>query len=136
MSEPITYVGIDAHKADLQVALLAPDATEPVAWTVANEARAVGRLRRKLERTAPGPIACCYEAGSCGYALQRQLDRGRVRCEVIAPALVPRKPGERIKDGPAGRTEAGGAAPRGTVDGGAGADAGRGGGARPVPRPR
>ena len=30
MSEPITYVGIDAHKAELQVALLAPDATEPV----------------------------------------------------------------------------------------------------------
>ena len=97
MSEPITYVGIDAHKVDLQVALLVPDATEPVIWTVANEARAVDRLRRKLERTAPGPIACCYEAGPCGYALQRQLDRGRVRCEVIAPALVPRKPGERIK---------------------------------------
>ena len=97
MSEPITYVGIDAHKVDLQVALLAPDATEPVIWTVANEARAVDRLRRKLERTAPGPIACRYEAGPCGYALQRQLDRGRVCCEVIAPALVPRKPGERIK---------------------------------------
>ena len=97
MSETITYVGIDAHKVDLQVAMLAPDATEPVAWTVANEARAVDRLRRKLERTAPGPIACCYEAGPCGYALQRQLNRGRVRCEVIAPALVPRKPGERIK---------------------------------------
>ena len=97
MNEPITYVGIDAHKVDLQVALLAPDAPEPVTWTVANEARAVDRLRRKLERTASGPIACCYEAGPCGYALQRQLERGRVRCEVIAPALVPRKPGERIK---------------------------------------
>ena len=97
MSETITYVGIDAHKVDLQVAMLAPDATVPVTWTVANEARAVEQLRRKLERTAPGPSACCYEAGPCDYALQRQLDRGRVRCEVIAPALVPRKPGERIK---------------------------------------
>ena len=37
------------------------------------------------------------DAGPCGYALQRQLERGRVRCQVIAPALVPRKPGERIK---------------------------------------
>ena len=77
MSEPITYVGIDAHQAELQVALWAPGAIEPVIWTVRNEARMVDRLRRKLEKVAPGPIACCYEAGPCGYALQRQLDRGR-----------------------------------------------------------
>ncbi len=54
MSEPITYVGIDAHKVELHVALLAPDETEPVTWTVRNEVRAVDRLRRKLERAAPG----------------------------------------------------------------------------------
>ena len=86
MSEAITFVGIDAHKVELHVALLAANETEPVSWTVRNEVRAVERLRRKLERVAPGPISCCYEAGPCGYALQRQLDRGRVRCEVIAPA--------------------------------------------------
>ena len=97
MSEPITYVGIDAHKVELHVALLASDKTEPVTWTVPHEVRAVDRLRRKLERAVAGPVACCYEAGPCGYALQRQLDRGRVQCRVIAPALVPRKPGERIK---------------------------------------
>ncbi len=53
---------------------------------------------RKLEREAPGPVRMCYEAGPCGYALQRQLTarRGQVR-QVIAPALMPRKPGERIK---------------------------------------
>jgi transposase len=38
-----------------------------------------------------------YEAGPCGYALQRQLTTTQVRCDVIAPALIPRKPGERIK---------------------------------------
>ena len=97
MSEPITYVGIDAHKVELHVALLAPDASAPVIWKVQNEARAVERLRRKLEKAAAGPVACCYEAGPCGYVLQRQLERGRVQCQVIAPALVPRKPGERIK---------------------------------------
>ena len=97
MSEPITYVGIDAHKAQLQVAVLAPDAAEPTIGTVRNEVRAVNRLRRRLEKDAPGPIACCYEAGPCGYALQRQLERDRVRCDVIAPALVPRKPGDRVK---------------------------------------
>ena len=97
MSEPITYVGIDAHKAELAVALLAPGSSEPIGWSVRNEARSVERLRRKLERVSPGPVACCYEAGPCGYALQRQLERGRVGCVVIAPALVPRKPGERVK---------------------------------------
>ena len=68
MSEPITYVGIDAHKVELHVALLAPDASAPVTWKVQNEARAVERLRRKLEKAAAGPVACCYEAGPCGYA--------------------------------------------------------------------
>ena len=60
MSEPITYVGIDAHKVELHVALLAPDASAPVTWKVQNEARAVERLRRKLEKAAAGPVACCY----------------------------------------------------------------------------
>ena len=97
MVEPITWVGIDTHKSELQVALLAPEAREPVVWKVCNEPRAVERLRRKLERVAPGGVSCCYEAGPCGYALQRQLARGGVDCQVIAPALVPRKPGERVK---------------------------------------
>ena len=57
MSEPITYVGIDAHKVELHVALLAPDASVPVTWKVQNEARAVERLRRKLEKAAPGPAS-------------------------------------------------------------------------------
>ena len=66
MSELATHVGIDAHKAELHVALLAPDATTPVTWTVRNEAHAVERLRRKLERAAPDSVWCCYEAGPCG----------------------------------------------------------------------
>ena len=97
MSEPITYVGIDAHKRELHIAMLVGHASTPVTWKVANEPRAIDRLRRKLERAALGQIACCYEAGPCGYALQRRLQRDRVRCQVIAPALVPRKPGERVK---------------------------------------
>ena len=87
MNEPSTYVGIDAHKRELHVAMLVGPAGMPVTWKLANEPRAIDRLRRKLERGAPGLIECCYEAGPCGYALQRRLQRGRLRCQVIAPAL-------------------------------------------------
>ena len=100
MGDVTTYVGIDAHKRELHVAMLTEAATVPVSWIVANEAKAIDRLRRKLEREAPGPVRVCYEAGPCGYALQRQLTQGAVSCVVIAPALMPRKPGERIKTDP------------------------------------
>jgi transposase len=92
-----TYVGVDAHKKDLFVAMLIGDQTTPVTWQLANERNAVRRLVRKLEREAPGPVRMCYEAGPCGYALQRQVTTPRVSCQVIAPALIPRKAGDRIK---------------------------------------
>ena len=66
MGEPITYVGIDAHKAQLQVAVLAPDASEPTIWTVRNEVRAVNRLRRRLERDAQGPSRAATRPGRAG----------------------------------------------------------------------
>lgn len=97
MKQVTTYVGIDAHKKDLFVAMLIGHEPKPVTWQLANEPQAVRRLVRKLEREAPGPVQMCYEAGPCGYALQRQVTTARVTCQVIAPALIPRKPGERIK---------------------------------------
>jgi transposase len=97
MKEVTTYVGVDAHKKDLFIAMLVGGGTTPVTWTVPNEPSAVRRLVRKLERDAPGPVRMCYEAGPCGYALQRQVATARVSCQVIAPSLIPRKPGERIK---------------------------------------
>lgn len=97
MKKVTTFVGIDAHKKDLFVAMLTGAAPTPVTWQVANETGAVRRLVRKLERDAPGPVQVFYEAGPCGYALQRQMTTARVRCDVIAPALMPRKPGERVK---------------------------------------
>ena len=97
MKNITTYVGVDAHKKDLFIAMLIGDHTTPVTWHLANEPNAVRRLVRTLEREAPGPVRMCYEAGPCGYALQRQVRTARVSCQVIAPALIPRKPGDRIK---------------------------------------
>jgi transposase len=97
MEQVTTYVGIDAHKKDLYIAMFVAHGRTPVTWQVANQPPAIRRLVRHLEREAPGPVRVCYEAGCCGYALQRQLTTPRIRCEVVAPALIPRKPGERIK---------------------------------------
>lgn len=97
MAEPITHVGIDAHQRQLQIALLIGGAREPLEWTCPTDTAAIERLRRRLEREAPGAIECCYEAGPTGYGLQRRLTRGRIRCQVVAPSMIPRKPGERIK---------------------------------------
>ncbi len=97
MKQITTYVGIDAHKKDLFIAMLIGDQVTPITWQLANEPNAVRRLVRRLEREAPGPVRACYEAGPCGYALQRQMTTPHLACQVIAPALVPRKPGERVK---------------------------------------
>ena len=97
MHEGTTYVGVDAHKKDLFIALLRGNEATPVTWQLANEPKAVRRLVRRLEREAPGPVRMFYEAGPGGYALQRQVTTSRVRCDVVAPALIPRKPGERVK---------------------------------------
>jgi transposase len=99
MSKTITWVGLDAHKKAINVAVLVGHQAQPQEWVVENKPAAIRRLVKKLVREADGAeVRCCYEAGPCGYALQRQIEtEGPVICEVIAPALIPRKPGERIK---------------------------------------
>ena len=64
------------------------------------------RMRRKSSRsktTSDGFVRSYavsrkgHVAGPCGYALQRQLQTARIKCDVIAPSLIPKKPGERVK---------------------------------------
>jgi transposase len=95
----VTYVGLDAHKVRIHVSVLFPNRPEAVAWEIANEGGAVRRMVKKVVREAPGEVRFCYEAGPCGYALQRQIEASssNVVCVVVAPSLIPRKPGDRIK---------------------------------------
>ena len=97
MGELIPFVGMDVHKKDIAVAMLVPGAGGPVAWRVANEPTAVRRLAKKLQREGGGPVHGVYEAGPCGDALQRQLRGLGVECDVIAPSMIPIRPGEKIK---------------------------------------
>ncbi len=83
MKQVTTFVGIDAHKKDLFVAMLIGSAPTPVTWQLANEPGAVRRMVRKLERDAPRPVHVFYEAASCGYALQRQVATDRIACDAL-----------------------------------------------------
>ena len=77
--------------------MLFPGESRPVEWQTSNDAVAVRRLVRRVQRAAGGEVRVCYEAGPCGYALQRWIRAMDVVCVVVALSLIPRKPGERVK---------------------------------------
>ena len=90
------YVGLDVHKDSIVVAV-AEEGREParVVGTVPYDMKA---LRKVLDKLGPrSAVRCCYEAGPTGYGLARHLKFEAWTCEVIAPSLVPKKSGERIK---------------------------------------
>ena len=95
-SNKMLFVGLDVHKDSIVVAV-AEAGREParVVATVPFEWKA---LRKVLEKLGPkAAVSCCYEAGPTGYGLARTLRAAGWACDVIAPSLVPKKPGERIK---------------------------------------
>lgn len=97
MQKGITFVGLDAHKVGINVAMFVRGERVPVVWECANEKASVRRMVKKVVAQAPGKVRFCYEAGPCGYALQRWIKDCGHECVVVAPSLVPRKPGERVK---------------------------------------
>ena len=97
MNDASTFVGLDVHKESIVVSALFAGRSQPVRWQISNEASAVRRLARKLRREGGERVLCCYEAGVCGFTVQRRLQAEGVLCQVIAPSLIPVKPGERIK---------------------------------------
>lgn len=97
MRKPSTFVGMDVHKKDIAVALLIEGTRVPLEWQVANEPSAVKRFAKKLQHEGHGTVQCVYEAGPCGYALQRQLREQGLACDVVAPSMIPIRPGEKIK---------------------------------------
>ena len=97
MENRITYVAMDTHKKEHKVALHYPGQEEIVRFTVKNTARDIAKMVKKVAREAPGEIKFCYEVGVCGFVLKRRIEALGCKCEVIAPSLTPRKPGDRIK---------------------------------------
>src|SRR5262245_24782721 len=98
MTQCITrrYVGLDVHKDSIVIAVaeLGREAAR-VIGTVGHEWKALSRVLRKLG--PPQGVRVCYEAGPTGYGLARALRAAGWSGDVIAPSLIPRRPGDRIK---------------------------------------
>ena len=93
-STPVV-VAFDQHAVETVAAVLQPGQRVPALQTLASESRVVVAFVRQVQRQ--GPVRCCYEAGPCGFELARALRAAGIAGDVIAPALIPRRVGARIK---------------------------------------
>jgi transposase len=96
MEKNTTYVALDDSKRKIVVGILRPDVEQPELREIGNDARQIRQLFERLRREGR-PLAACYEAGVSGYDLHRQITALGAACSVIAPALTPRRPGQRVK---------------------------------------
>ncbi|MBW7907292.1 MAG: IS110 family transposase [Phycisphaerae bacterium] len=95
-SASIIYLGLDVHKDSITVAVLPAGASAPT--RVDRLSSDLAKLRRFCERlAAQGEVRACYEASGAGYVIQRAMTGWGMACEVIAPSLIPTKPGVQRK---------------------------------------
>ena len=89
------WVALDVHKRSIVAATLPPAGGRAEVVRIENTPKAIRALITKLG--GPAGLAVAYEAGPTGWAIKRLLDSLGVACDVIAPSLVPVRPGDRVK---------------------------------------
>ncbi|MBM3508430.1 MAG: IS110 family transposase [Alphaproteobacteria bacterium] len=92
------FVGLDVHKDSIAVAHAAGGSAEPPVFVGAIGPRQadIDQLLRRLQGKTSA-LTFAYEAGPCGYGLHRYLTGKGVACQVVAPSLIPKKPGDKVK---------------------------------------
>jgi transposase len=92
------FVGLDVHKDTIAVAYAPEDRGAEVVslGLIGTRQYDIDKVIRKLESKG-ATLVFAYEAGPCGYWLYRYLTRRGLNCLVVAPSLVPRKAGDRVK---------------------------------------
>jgi transposase len=93
--ESTPLIAFDQHAATTVAAVLLPGQRTPALHTLASDSPAILKFVHRVQQH--GVVRCCYEAGPCGFELQRALTSHGIPCDIIAPALIPRRPGDRIK---------------------------------------
>lgn len=97
MKDCSKYVGLDVHKETIAVSVAEANGGEVrYLGEIANTPEAVEKLVRQLRKNG-ATLSFCYEAGPCGYGLHRQLSDLGWDCQVVAPSLIPKKAGDRVK---------------------------------------
>ena len=92
----VRFVGLDVHKESIAIAVADGDGSAPEnVATIPNDKVALLKQLKKLGSGAT--LRCCYEAGPTGYVLLRELRAAGIDCIVIAPSLVPKQVGDRVK---------------------------------------
>ncbi|HEY1255628.1 MAG TPA: IS110 family transposase [Terracidiphilus sp.] len=95
MREKLRFLGLDVHAETIALAVAEPDGEVRSLGTIANREDSIRKFIKKLG--SPEHLRACYEAGPTGFVLYWQLTQLGVECAVIAPTLVPKKPGDRVK---------------------------------------
>jgi transposase len=92
------FVGLDVHKDSIAVAHAQGQSAEPPVFVGAISSRQgdLTKLIRRLQAKTPN-LVFAYEAGPCGYTLHRDLTGKGFTCHVVAPSLIPKKPGDKVK---------------------------------------
>ena len=91
----VVHLGLDVSKDWIAVGVLRPDEQVPDTEKVFHDEESVRRLIHRVG--PPAQLRACYEAGPTGYELHRLLTSLGVACDVIAPSMIPRKPGDKVK---------------------------------------
>lgn len=91
----LTYLGLDVHRDSISAAILGEGEDAPVVERIFHDEPSIRRLIARFPD--PSRLRACYEAGPTGYELHRLLTGMRVPCQVIAPSLIPKAPGDRVK---------------------------------------
>jgi transposase len=96
MSDVTRFVGLDVHKATIAIGVADEGGQPEDHGQIANDPSAIRKLVTRLAG-AGVTLRVAYEAGPTGYALHRQLTGMGIDCVVVAPSLIPKTPGDRVK---------------------------------------
>lgn len=91
----IVYGGLDVHQKSISVCLLDSSTGEIIEQQIANDQEKVIKEASRWKKL--GEVRVCYEASGAGFVVKRWLEAAGVWCDVIAPSLMPKAPGDRVK---------------------------------------